>query len=86
MYGTSSSGVPLGPIVPTAADSSTVAPVRSASEPRCVSETVYPSPVRMLRVSPFPGVVPENETTPPDGATTAPPDPPMSMPRRWPAA
>ena len=67
-YGTSNSGVPLGPIVPTGADSSTLAPVRSASEPRCVKETVYPSPVRMLSVSPFPGVVPEKETTPPDGS------------------
>jgi hypothetical protein len=36
----SNSGVPVGPIVPTRADSSTFAPARSTSDPRCVNETV----------------------------------------------
>lgn len=38
-YGTSSSGVPLGPTVPTVAPSPTLAPFETPTEPRCVSVT-----------------------------------------------
>ncbi len=38
-YGPSTSGVPLGPTVPIASCSATVAPLETAIEPRCVSVT-----------------------------------------------
>jgi hypothetical protein len=38
-YGTSSSGVPLGPTVPTAEPSETLWPFATEYEPRCVSVT-----------------------------------------------
>ena len=54
-------------------------PVRTSSEPRCVSVTLYPSGVRMLSVSPLPGGVPANVTTPSGGATTGAPAAPRDV-------
>ncbi len=86
-YGTLSSGVPLGPTVPTASPSPTVAPFDTPIEPRCVSVTEYPSGVAIVTDLPLAGTVPAKVTTPPAGATTAVPVPaPMSIPRCWPPA
>jgi hypothetical protein len=69
----------------TVSPSTTAVPARTASEPSCVSDTVYPSAVRMLSVGPFPGVVPANATAPVAGAPTgAPGFPATSIPRRCP--
>jgi hypothetical protein len=86
-YGTSSSGVPLGPTVPTASPSPTLAPFFTAVEPRCVSVTEYPSPVSMVTLRPLVGTLPANVTVPDAGATTVvPASEPMSMPRCCPPA
>jgi hypothetical protein len=86
-YGTSSSGVPLGPTVPTASPSETLAPFFTAAEPRCVSVTECPSPVATVTLKPLVGTLPANVTVPDTGATTVVPAPaPMSMPRCCPPA
>jgi hypothetical protein len=86
-YGAATSGVPLGPTVPTSSPSATVAPLPIASEPRCVSVTAKPSGVSMVRLSPDEGTAPAKPTVPDAGArTSAPASPPMSMPRCSPAA
>jgi hypothetical protein len=86
-YGASSSGVPLGPTVPTASPSATLAPFFTTAEPRCVSVTEYPSPVAMVTLRPLVGTLPANVTVPDAGATTVVPAPePMSMPRCCPPA
>src|SRR5579871_1382989 len=87
-YGPATSGVPLGPTVPTTAPSATVAPFFTASEPRWVSVTSSPPGVWIVSEIPFVGTVPANDTVPLAGATTGTPlaDAPMSTPRCWPAA
>src|SRR5581483_1197533 len=86
-YGTSSSGVPLGPTVPTPSPSPTLAPFETSIDPRWVSVTEYPSAVAIVTDFPLEGTVPAKVTVPADGARTAVPgDAPMSMPRCWPPA
>ena len=81
-YGTSSSGVPLGPTVPTASPSTTCAPPETAIEPRCVSVTEYPSGVAIVTDFPLVGTVPAKLTVPDAGAPTeVPAAAPTSMPR-----
>src|SRR5579884_3199622 len=87
MYGTSSSGVPLGPTVPTVAPSATAAPFATASVPRCVSVTASASAVRIVTDLPLVGTEPANVTSPAAGATTAvPAGAPTSTPRCCPPA
>lgn len=87
-YGPASSGVPLGPTVPTTAPSSTLAPRATATEPRCVSVNEYPSDVSIVTDLPFVGTLPAKLIVPLAGATTGSPvaDAPMSMPRCCPDA
>jgi len=86
-YGASSSGVPLGPTVPTASPSPMLAPFFTALVPRCVSVTECPSPVAIVTLSPLVGTLPANVTVPDTGATTVvPASEPMSMPRCCPPA
>jgi hypothetical protein len=86
-YGTSSSGVPLGPTVPTASPSATLAPFFTAAEPRCVSVTECPSPLATVTLRPLVGTLPAKVTVPDTGATTVVPAlEPMSMPRCCPPA
>ncbi len=86
-YGDCTSGVPLGPIVPTTAPSATASPFATPVEPRCVSVTAYPSAVVIVTDRPESGTVPANVTSPAAGARTdAPASAPTSMPRCWPAA
>src|SRR5579871_996944 len=86
-YGPSTSGVPLGPAVPTRSPSSTAAFAGTAIEPRCVRVTARPSAVVIVTTEPEPGTVPANVTVPAAGARTVSPAPaPTSMPRCSPAA
>lgn len=87
-YGPACSGVPLGPTVPTVAPSTTLAPLATAIEPRCVSVTEYPSEVWIVMDLPLVGTLPAKLIVPLAGATTGSPvaDAPMSMPRCCPAA
>jgi hypothetical protein len=81
-YVPSTSGVPLGPIVPTTAPSATAASRATAIEPRCVSVTESPPGVSMVNDFPLDGTFPAKLTTPAAGATTDAPDAaPMSTPR-----
>src|SRR5258707_15741363 len=83
-YGPSTSGVPLGPTVPTSVPSDTAAFFATAIEPRCVSVTERPSGVSIVTDAPLDGTVPAKLTTPAAGATTvAPGGEPTSMPRCW---
>jgi hypothetical protein len=67
--------------------SATLAPLATASEPRCVSVTESPSAVRIETLCPLDGTEPANVTSPPAGARTTVPDgEPMSIPRCSPAA
>ncbi len=86
-YGTSNSGVPLGPTAPTAAPSSTLACSATAIEPRWVRLTARPEGVRIVTVCPFVGTDPAKLTIPDAGASTVAAAPaPIAMPRCWPAA
>src|SRR5579859_1028403 len=87
-YGWSSSGVPLGPTVPIASPSATVASFATEYEPRWVSVTARPSAVSIVTDLPLVGTVPAYVTTPAAGATTGMPvaEAPMSTPRCWPPA
>ena len=72
-YGPSTSGVPLGPTVPTTAPSATAALRATAIEPRCVSVTERPSGVSIVTDLPLVGTVPAKLTTPDAGASTGAP-------------
>src|SRR5579872_5555300 len=86
-YGTSKSGVPLGPTVPTTAPSATALLRATPIEPRWVSVTDSPSGVSIVTDFPLVGTVPAKLTTPEAGASTGTPvAAPTSMPRCWPAA
>jgi hypothetical protein len=86
-YGSSNSGVPLGPIVPTTSPSRIAEPFFTEIEPRCVRMTEYPSAVSTVTTFPLVGTVPANETAPPAAARTSEPaGPATSMPRCWPPA
>ena len=71
----STSGVPLGPTVPTAAPSATAALRATPIEPRCVSVTDSPSAVSIVTDLPLVGTVPAKLTTPDAGASTGAPSP-----------
>src|SRR5579862_6962635 len=86
-YGTSSSGVPLGPTEPMTSPSATVAFCATVIEPRCVRLTARPAGVTIVTDLPFVGTVPANVTDPTAGATTGAPEAaPIAMPRCSPAA
>lgn len=86
-YGPSTSGVPLGPTVPTTSPSATVAPRETASAPRWVSVTASPSAVSIVTVRPLEGTEPAKVTVPDAGARTgAPAAAPTSIPRCSPPA
>jgi hypothetical protein len=80
--------VPLGPIVPTATPSPTLAPFATLIDPRCVRVTEYPSAVWIVSELPLVGTYPAKLTVPAAGAETLSPaaSAPMSMPRCCPAA
>ena len=82
-YGPATSGVPLGPTVPTTAPSETAAPFATAIEPRWVSVTASPSGVSIVTDLPLDGTVPAKLTTPEAGASTGSPvaTAPTSTPR-----
>jgi hypothetical protein len=85
-YGTSTSGSPDGPIVPTGSPSATPSPALTAIAPRWSRVTAKPSDVLSVSVRPFPGSQPANDTLPSAGASTvAPASPPMSIPL-WPCS
>ena len=85
--GSSCSGVPLMPIVPTVSPSPTEAPFATSIEPRWTRVTEYPSAVRMVTPRPWVGRVPAKVTRPAAGALTAEPfGPATSMPRCCPPA
>ena len=69
-YGTGCSASPVGPGSATTSPSATVAPRRTRSVPRCVSETLY-SPNEIVTVRPFVGTDPAKVTSPVAGARIA---------------
>jgi hypothetical protein len=68
-YGTGCSASPVGPASARTSPSETVAPRRTRSDPRCVSDTLA-SPIAIVTVSPLAGTWPANVTSPETGART----------------
>ena len=63
-YGTACSASPDGPGSAIGSPSATMAPLRTRSGPRCVSDALYPSPVTIVTVRPCVGTWPANDTSP----------------------
>jgi hypothetical protein len=86
-YGTSCSDSPVGPGSAIGSPSATLAPFRTRNAPTWVSDTLWPSPVTIVTVSPCTGTEPAKETNPDAGARTSRDSPSAtSIPRCWPAA
>ena len=84
-YGTGCSTSPLGPASASTSPSATVAPRRTCSAPRCVSDTLV-SAKAMVTVRPFVGTCPAKVISPAAGdRTVCAPASATSMPRCWPA-